>query len=95
MPCEESLAQATAMLQRRGGGASRTLTLVGVQEKGASATAHIQSRANDQSTLIGDETALFVRDQDRIGSQLKKVFEHLLTLPDLDLELCLLLLIGA
>jgi len=26
MPCEESLAQATAMLQRHGGGSSRTLT---------------------------------------------------------------------
>jgi hypothetical protein len=27
MPCEESLAQATAMLQRRGGRSSRTLPL--------------------------------------------------------------------
>ena len=27
MPCEESLAQATTMLQRRGGGSSRTLPL--------------------------------------------------------------------
>jgi hypothetical protein len=45
-------------------GASRTLTLVGVQVKGGIATAHIQSRARDQSTLIGDETALFVQDQD-------------------------------
>jgi len=26
MPCEESLAQATTMLQRRGGGSYRTLT---------------------------------------------------------------------
>jgi ketosteroid isomerase-like protein len=53
-----------AFLGEQTSGAPRTLTLIGVQEKGDTATARIRSRASDQSTLVGNETALFVRDRE-------------------------------
>jgi ketosteroid isomerase-like protein len=50
-----------AYFEEHSSGAATTLTLVGVQEKGDLATAHIRSESEDGS---GNETAGFVRQQD-------------------------------
>jgi hypothetical protein len=53
MPCEESLAQATAMLQRRGGRSSRTFTLPGPRAA-ESLTARTEERKMVRALLRRD-----------------------------------------
>jgi hypothetical protein len=51
--------------EQTSGAPPTTLTLVGVQEQGSTASAHIRSHSQDEAAgLIADETALFAKEPD-------------------------------
>jgi len=51
--------------EQTSGAPPTTLTLVGVQEQGSTASAHIRSHSQDEAAgLIADETATFAREPD-------------------------------